>query len=192
MTQHDANDLPSTVLRQEHQTILRVIAVLETLVHGDQTSQTFPADTLRQCVTFFQLFADACHHAKEEDLLFPALESCGILKEGGPIGVMLYEHTVARSLVKQMDQALTDFDTQPDQSVDRFKEAALNYIGLLRQHINKEDGILFNMADRVITGQDQRTLCDQFCQVGCQSFGGKTRQQLEQLANDLENHHPTP
>lgn len=192
MTEPDANDLPSTVLRQEHQTILRVITVLETLVHGAQTSQTFETDALRQCVTFFQLFADACHHAKEEDLLFPALESCGIPKEGGPIGVMLYEHTVARSLVKQMDQALTDFDAEPDQAVGRFAEAALNYVSLLRQHIDKEDGILFNMADRVITGQDQHTLCSQFCEVGCRAFGGKTRQQLERLADDLQARYPTP
>jgi hemerythrin-like domain-containing protein len=36
-------------------------------------------------LVFLKEFADRCHHGKEEDFLFPALEKAGIKKEGGPI-----------------------------------------------------------------------------------------------------------
>ncbi|MFQ5490952.1 MAG: hemerythrin domain-containing protein [Phycisphaerae bacterium] len=191
MSDPTSDQIPSTVLRQEHQTILRVIAVLESLVERAESAESFNAEALGKCVAFFQLFADACHHAKEEDLLFPVLESRGVPNEGGPIGVMLYEHTVARGLVKQMGQALSVLDNQPDQAVEQFKDAAHKYISLLRQHIDKEDGILFHMADRVMHEEDQRTLCSQFCEVGCRSFGGKTREELQRLADELESRHAT-
>jgi hemerythrin-like domain-containing protein len=33
---------------------------------------------------FLSVFADTCHHGKEEDFLFPGLEAAGIPNEGGP------------------------------------------------------------------------------------------------------------
>ena len=102
--------MPSTVLKQEHTVILRVIRVLRTLVARSGSGDGFELDSLKQCVGFFRYFADACHHAKEEDLLFPVLESRGVPKEGGPIGVMLYEHSVARKLTAQMGECIGAFE----------------------------------------------------------------------------------
>ena len=102
--------MPSTVLKQEHKVILRVMRVLRTLVARSGSGDGFELDSLKQCVGFFRYFADACHHAKEEDLLFPVLESRGVPKEGGPIGVMLYEHSVARKLTAQMGECIGAFE----------------------------------------------------------------------------------
>jgi hemerythrin-like domain-containing protein len=33
---------------------------------------------------FLTVFVDKCHHGKEEEFLFPALEAAGIAREGGP------------------------------------------------------------------------------------------------------------
>ena len=37
-----------------------------------------------------------------------------------------------------------------------------------------------------MTEEDQGSLCSQFCEVGCRSFGGKRREELEAMADDLE------
>lgn len=177
----------STVLREEHQVILRVLRVLGRLVSKSERGEGLELSSLRQCVEFFRFFADACHHAKEEDLYFPALEARGIPRENGPIGTMMYEHTLARGFVRDMDVALDDFECGQDEAEGEFRTAARLYIELLNNHITcKEDNVLFKMGDKVLTEQDQSLLCSKFCEAGCRSFGGKSREELEQLAAGLE------
>ena len=53
-------------------------------------------------------------------------------------------------------------------------------------HIDKEKSVLFNVGYRVMSDDDRTTLCDRPCQVGCRAFGGKTREELVQIADRLE------
>jgi len=182
----ESTETPSGILRAEHQIILRVVEVLHRLVKRSREGRGFEREALAGCVEFFRAFADACHHAKEEDLLFPVLESRGIPGEGGPIGMMLYEHNLARQHTRDMGEALEAEQRGEASAAARFHKAADSYITLLNQHIFKEDNVLFNMGDGVMTPDDQKSLCEQFCQTGCRSFGGKTRAELGQLADDLE------
>ncbi|MEM3061405.1 MAG: hemerythrin domain-containing protein, partial [Candidatus Bathyarchaeia archaeon] len=64
---------------------------------------------LEQVLEFIKFFADKCHHGKEEDLLFPAMEEAGIPKGGGPIGMMLTEHAMGRGYVKAMSKAAEEY-----------------------------------------------------------------------------------
>jgi hemerythrin-like domain-containing protein len=187
MTDPKMTDRPSEVLRNEHQVILRVLRVLEHLVATSKSGGSFEKESLGECVAFFRLFADACHHAKEEDLLFPELEKRGIPRDGGPIGCMLEEHRMARAYTKAMGEALEAVDRGEEGAEKEFHEAAGQYFELLSNHIFKEDNVLFTMGDRVLTDEDQTSLCSKFCEVGCKSFGGKTREQLEQMADALES-----
>jgi hemerythrin-like domain-containing protein len=135
---------------------------------------------------FLRLFADACHHGKEEDLLFPVLEARGIPRDGGPIGVMLYEHQMARQLTKDMGDALACLRSGDPAAKGGFLQAARSYIDLLTNHIFKEDKILFNMGGRVMNADDQGKLAKDFCAVNCRVFEGKRREQLQQIADELE------
>lgn len=180
------SDKASAVLKAEHEVILKVIAVLRKLTADKFSGDTLDLAKLRKCVEFFRFFADKCHHAKEEDLLFPVLEKRGVPKEQGPIGCMLEDHRVARGLTKDMGEALKAIDGGDSTGVSRFLAAAGEYITLLTAHIDKENQILFVMGDNVMTPDDQAELQDKFCEVGCRSFGGKKREELERMAGELE------
>lgn len=180
----------SQVLKDEHKIILRVIDVLRRLVAKSESSQGFEHESLLKCVEFFRLFADACHHAKEEDLFFPALVNRGMSSENGPIAVMLYEHTVARKLTREMGDALDAIERDSNSSHDALHAPAHQYMDLLTSHIFKEDNILFNMGDQVLNAEDQKSLCGKFCEVGCRAFGGKKKEELELIATDLEKAWP--
>ena len=182
----ESSNRPSAVLRAEHLTILRVIQILRRLVTRSEQGKGFERLAFKRCVEFFRLFADACHHAKEEDLFFPVLEARGIPREGGPIGVMLHEHSLARQYTKEMSHALDAVEEGEKDAENKFHSAAHEYIELLTNHISKEDNVLFNMGDRVMSDDDQTTLCNRFCEAGCRSFGGKTREELVQIADELE------
>jgi len=184
MPNEQNNPSASQVLKAEHEVILRVLGVLNKLVDRFNNGQGFEAEAFGKCVEFFRLFADACHHGKEEDLLFPKLESRGIPRNGGPIGVMLHEHKLGREIVKRMAAAL-EAPRSDKQAQVRCVQAAREFMALLSQHIYKEDNILFVMGDRVMTEADQKELGASFCHVECRKFQGKTRQQLEALEGEL-------
>ncbi len=176
----------SSVLRAEHELISRLMAVLQRLVDRSERGGGFARETFGECVEFFRSFADECHHAKEEGLLFPALEWRGIPRAGGPIGVMLHEHEMARGFTRDMARALEAHDADDPDAKERFCAAAGQYIELLTNHIAKEDNILFNMADQVLTESDQTSLCGKLCEMGCHAFRGPRHMELERMVVALE------
>ena len=106
---------------------------------------------MQLCIIYFlKIFADKCHHGKEENYLFKELVNKGIPNEGGPVGVMLQEHAQGRDYIAQMSKSVDD------QNISGFNNAAVQYRDLLRRHIDKENNVLFMMADNVIYEQAQR------------------------------------
>ena len=176
----------SSVLRAEHQLIARLIAVLQRIVNRSERGDGFARDAAGQCVEFFRSFADECHHAKEEGLLFPALESRGIPRTGGPIGVMLQEHQMARGYTQDMARALEAHDADDPDAKAHFCAAACQYIELLTNHIAKEDNILFNMGDQVLTESDQASLCAKLCEMSCGGYRGRRHMEIERMVATLE------
>ena len=145
----------------EHDIIERGLDVLEKVVGRIESGQPIPEEFPGWAPSFFAEFADKCHHAKEEDLFFPLLKERGIPEEGGPIGVMLHEHDVGRDCVRRMREAseADEFDGA------KFATAANEFIPLLRQHIFKENNVLFKMAENVLSDGDDSEMDDKFSQV---------------------------
>lgn len=145
----------------EHDIIERGLDVLEKVVTRIEAGQTVPDDFPMWAPGFFAQFADKCHHAKEEELFFPLLKERGIPEEGGPIGVMLNEHVLGRDCVRRMREAneADEFDGA------KFAVAANEFIPLLRQHIFKENNVLFKMAEQVLSEIDDDDMDEKFTQV---------------------------
>jgi len=148
-------------LVKEHDLIERGLNLLEKFVVLIESNQPVPDNFPKWAPGFFSQFADKCHHAKEEDLFFPLLKDRGIPEEGGPIGVMLHEHDVGRDCVRRMREAseANEFDGA------MFATAAKEFVPLLRQHIFKENNILFQMAGNVMSEADDAEMDDEFTRV---------------------------
>lgn len=178
---------PTGLLRDEHRSILRVLDVLERLLdRGEKEEWDF--DAIDDSIAFFRLFADACHHGKEEGLLFPELEAHGMPRDAGPIAVMLLEHQRGRAFVVQMARSLERARTGDAEEVGRLVNAGRGYINLLRNHILKEDNVLFNLADQIVAGQACQRLCNDYDTVCARRFEGRSKRELERLAAELETH----
>jgi hemerythrin-like domain-containing protein len=173
---------PTGILRAEHGLILKVIGVLEILVDRGREATSIPE--LGACTHFFRLYTDALHHGKEEDLLFASLEDQGFPRHRGPIAMMIHEHQLGRGLVRQMIQGLDRAETD-DGAWQRFEHAARSYIRLMRQHIEKENHGLFDLADASLDEPACTALCAAYDEVCARSFDGETVATLERLANDL-------
>lgn len=156
---------PATMaLRHEHEVLVRALALLERAAPLAAAGAPAARDALARLADFFAHFADRCHHAKEEQHLFPALERRGLPREGGPVAVMLAEHREGRQLLA----ALAAGDTA----------AAGPYATLLRAHIDKENGVLFPLAERLLTAEDQANLQRAFDAVERETMGPGAHERL--------------
>ena len=175
---------PVDVLMAEHRTIERVLTAVENRL-ADTRPGPFPYEFLSGALDFFRNFADGCHHAKEEELLFPLLEQRGIPREHGPIGCMLKEHAQGRDYLATVRAHLDAARDGSAEDVEAVRVAALSYIGMLRQHIYKEDNILFQMAFRALSPADAEDLMAGFVEPTNPRLSPETRERYENLANTL-------
>lgn len=178
---------PTGELRDEHRLILDVVGALERFIDGDPHDDD--AEEARRFVDFFSLYTDALHHGKEEDHLFDALVEHGFPLHQGPIAAMLEEHQQGRALVRQMADAVDHMAPGGAGARRELDRVARSYIGLLRQHIQKEDGGLFDMADNALDESACRALCDQYEAVCARRFAGRSMADLERLGAELVRAH---
>ena len=142
------------VLMNEHRLIEQVLGSLETFAWEVEAGLTPERSVLADYGAFLRSFADACHHGKEEDILFQRMSERGFSRESGPVAVMLHEHRVGRGHVSVLCEA--GGGTGPLAAVETqfVLEHAFAFIPLLRTHILKEDRILYPMAMRVLAGPE--------------------------------------
>ena len=183
-------DSAIAMLRTEHEAILKMLAVTEEVARRLGEGKRVAPDVLGRLLEFFKLFADKCHHGKEEDLLFPLLEQKGMPRDGGPIGVMLGEHEQGRALIRQMSDAAEAYAKDPAGAGRRWAHAARGYTTLLESHIDKENNVLFRMAERMLSAEDQRDLAASFEKVEVEKLGPGTHERLHTVVEDLVKEFP--
>jgi len=181
---HHQSEKATALLSDEHRVIERVLAALEKLTEKPAAEFLAP---WKKALDFIRHFADQCHHIKEEKVLFPAMEAHGIPNEGGPIGMMLQEHEEGRSYVRAMFDALGKVETGDQGAQAALFENAKQYLRLLREHIQKEDDILFRMADEVIPADEQKQLLKTFETHEAEEMGAGVHEKYLTIAQELES-----
>jgi hemerythrin-like domain-containing protein len=176
---------PTLILMQEHRVIEQVLSCLEKMAERCEAGQPLDIESANQVIDFIRNFSDGCHHAKEEDLLFPLMERKGFSRERGPTGVMLHEHEQGRRLVRAMVAAISDCAAGNAEASRAFAEQARGFVALLREHIQKEDHCLFPLADQTFSAGDQEELDHSFGRVEKEKYGVDTHARYARLADEL-------
>lgn len=122
-------------LSADHKRILEKLSELGGAVNTAPTDE----NKVKEFLHFTETFVEP-HLQKEEKVLFPALESKGMPREGGPIGMMLFEHQIKRGYVKDLQKALEGREKK------KITEVAKVIISVLSEHIDKEENILYPWA----------------------------------------------
>lgn len=178
---------PTDNLKDEHTAIKLMLQILDKVCQELESGKEVNYDHLTQIVDFIKIFADKCHHGKEEDLLFPSLERTGMPHDKGPISIMLMEHNIGRNYVGGMSEAADKYKAGNRQESARFVENARNYIALLTQHIRKENEVLFPMADMRLSEEDQKRLLEDFEKLETERIGIGKHEELHRLLHHLKD-----
>lgn len=150
------------ILYNEHRVIEKALNLLEKINQKLHNDENVDIQKIEGLLDFFINFADGCHHLKEENSLFPVLERKGI---SGPTFVMTTEHQEGKKLILKMKELLPNIK----ENREDFLEASNEYVELLRQHIWKEDNVLFNMAKNVLSTDEDITITNEFKKLQCNS-----------------------
>lgn len=176
------------ILKKEHEAVEQSIHLLKRIVQQvDIAGKIIHPEHLTQLLDFFRTFVDRCHHAKEETLLFPALEAIGVSREGGPLGLMLKEHDQGRNLVARMDAAVTRYLDGDNAAVSDFVGLANDYIRLLSAHIQKENDVIFQLAMQHLSENRLNELENGFDRIEREEIGDAKHDALHGLLVELKH-----
>ncbi len=166
-------------LRHEHQVILRALAVLERAGERLAAGAAVDEAALAELVGLVRTFADTCHHAKEERHLFPRLAAQSV---GDVLAPFLAEHEEGRGYLRGLAAG----------PAAARAAAVRRYVGLLRDHIEREDRVLFPMADAVLTAEAQAELGRRFAEVEAEVAGPGGHERLLAVLDRVEAAFPAP
>ena len=146
-------------LMEDHVRIERALMMIER-----QASRTdgFDAATVCAMLEFLYEYGERWHNRKEEEFLFPMLGERGLPMNGGPIAVMLSEHEAEKKYIQNLlPYSMTIKDGKTDAN-NEYREDLQSYVNLTKDHIWKENDILYPMGKRALTPEDVTTLDEQF------------------------------
>jgi len=179
------------VLMWEHRLIEQALGSLEAFAAEVRAGQPPRQQVIAEYAEFFRSFADACHHGKEEDILFQRMIEHGLPRQAGPLAVMYYEHELGRSCVR----TLTDLaaDAKGATLAPKLLETADVYVPLLRQHIQKEDHVLYPMALQMLSGPELDAISTEFEAFEARMFVHGCYDRFRGLVEKLsEQYRPAP
>jgi hemerythrin-like domain-containing protein len=177
---------PTKILSSEHRVIEQVLDCLEAMARGARERGRLDVARAGQALEVLRTFADRCHHGKEEDVLFAWMARRGMPTHVGPLAVMLDEHRAGRAAVARMDAA------RGAGEAEAFAAAADEYVQLLRDHIAKEDGVLFPMAESMLDEAARAQILDAFASFEHEDLGAGVHEHMLELADGLAIHFGVP
>lgn len=176
---------PTDILVEEHRVIEQVIGCLEKIAGELRSSGRLDLNDAIDAIDFIRNFADGIHHFKEEDVLFTMMHGKGFPKESGPVAVMLMDHDQGRAHVWAMADAAEAASKGDENAKSAFISNAFGYAGLLREHIMKEDNILYPMANNLFDDDDQQALASGFVEAEKKNVLPGSREKYLAMANRL-------
>ncbi len=160
--------MPAGPLMTEHRTIEKIVPPIRTEI--ERIRRGFDPDLgfLRSAVDFLKVYADRCHHGKEEDILFRALAEKDLPEELGLLmGELTAEHVWARGKTGDLADAVRRLDGGEAAVVDvagPLEELSVFY----PRHIEREDNRFFLPAMEFLSEEEQAEMFAAF-----QRFDGR-------------------
>jgi len=178
------HNMSTASLRKDHDLIEKVIKAMESAIQLLIDNKQIPESILLPVIDFSKNFTDVCHHSKEENSLFPALEQAGMPRNMGPIAMMLMDHERSREIGKHMEESAKEYLSSGNSQ--RLINDMKQYVEHITEHLWKENNRLFMMAEarlQYVSEKVDKELNE--IEQDKLKETGKTREHFEKLAEDL-------
>ena len=140
------------ILLEEHRNIDKLLLVLEHELEVFDRSEEPDYEILQAVIQYFQDYPESCHHPKE-DMVFAKLKlrDPAVAKR---IGDVEEEHQVESKRLQQFARAVDDVLAGREFLRQAFHDVVHDFIKHQREHMDKEELMLFPAAVRALQPED--------------------------------------
>ena len=198
MTQTPTNAAPedsfsvqaiSTIV-QEHQSLWRILDLLDQLQHDMNINEQQPDETLFSTIfDYVQHFARRVHSSPEEIVLYR------VLGEKSPetkplLDKLAHGYVIGDQKINELRHLLmVCMERWPDGRED-FSHALARFTEALRKHIKKEEGVVIPRARKLLNEDDWRLIIESRDQANDPLFGERVRDEFRELRHRIVSYTP--
>jgi hemerythrin-like domain-containing protein len=172
-------------LKQDHEDMRTMVAVLSEMASRFEAGVDVPSDDVRAAIQYMDTFVNRCHHVKEEQLLFPALEEAGLQRDGGPLEIMSAEHQLEINFLAGMQDALGRYAAGDKESGQAVAQYARDFSALLARDMEQEDELILPLAEQQLPKGRQDELATQFAEIETKVLGPSRHERYHEMAHSL-------
>jgi len=167
------------VISEDHRNLWRIAATIDIVADEMESGSKVDPAFFTSIFDYIEHFMDACHHAKEDDYLFPALRARS--EEAGAILDRLQaEHRNGPEILKSLRQQLAETAAGKLGNTE-FAAALRTYTQSLKSHIRTEEKDAMPLAREVLTADDWADIDRAFLDSDDPMFGEKANAEFREL-----------
>ncbi|MBS1142947.1 MAG: amino acid/amide transporter ATP-binding protein 2, family [Proteobacteria bacterium] len=167
------------VISEDHRNLWRIAATIDIVADEMESGSKVDPAFFTSIFDYIEHFMDACHHAKEDDYLFPALRARS--EEAGAILDRLQaEHRNGPEILKSLRQQLAETAAGKLGNAE-FAGALRTYTQSLKSHIRTEEKDAMPLAREVLTADDWADIDRAFLDSDDPMFGEKANAEFREL-----------
>jgi hemerythrin-like domain-containing protein len=179
---HELN--PVEELRAEHGAIMKVFSILQGISGKMKGNDLQVLDAFGRVLEFLKVFVDQCHHAKEEEILFPAMKEAQT-RSRDLIQELISEHEQGRNMIRAMEAALSEISRKEKETLSVLAGTIEEYLPLFRTHIRKENALLFPEARELLPENLQTLIALEFRKIEDERIGTGRHEAFHSMIEEL-------
>lgn len=155
--------MPIGPLMMEHRLIERMIKFMKGKLEESRLVNKVDPNFIDMVIDFFRMYADRCHHGKEEDILFRELKKKKLSPEHAKIvEELIEEHVRGREMVGNLSRANQEYRQGESESIALIAKFLEKLVDFYPAHIAKEDKKFFLPIMEQFNKKEQAAMLEEF------------------------------
>lgn len=179
---------PTENLINEHKDIIELLGIMTKIAEKIKLNNIFYTSDVEDIIGFMTLFIEKNHHKKEE-IFYPAL-SVSEITENNELSLMLYEHVLAKNYLRDINSCIENCKIGNTFSGELLAESIVKYVVLIKTHLQKEENIIFPLANEIMGEEKQKEIYKQFEKIEEKIFTHGSHEHFHQLLLNLKVKYP--
>ncbi len=135
-------------LQHDHRAIQNVMTAMSALADALDRGEDITREVLRDLTRFVDIFADRCHHDKEDKYLFPLLKKKDMPHIDDELHKLADDHQVGRAMAAQFERSAVAYLSHSPGSRRELARAMRHLAELYESHIEREERVLLPLNGR--------------------------------------------
>jgi hemerythrin-like domain-containing protein len=180
------------IIRDEHRSIAAILHGMEYLVDRIRARKAkIDPRVFRAMIYYLDTFSERMHHPKEDRFLFSALRNRGG-EAATAVADLEREHAAGGNTLRRLEQCLVRYEEGGDREFSAFAEAVAKFVREYRDHMHKEESIVFPLAERLLSAQDWQAIDRAFEENRDPLAADRDTRDFEKLFDRIVNLAPPP